>query len=497
MEKNHLEFLSNFKKANDGMIAINSTAYNNTFSNRRTRERLKDYTLEEIETIINSGSISEQQRLSRNYFYKDGFYRRILIYYATLLKYYGILIPHTADSKSLKNTTIQKRYNKAVDYIDKMNLPNLLTNCAIKALVNGTYYGVIVEETKDSFTILDLPSYYCCTRFKDFYGNNIIEFDLRYFDSILLENDRKKALDVYPKYISREYNKYHTGKRKFPWLFLTTDSSICFEFFDSRPLFLNVIPAAIRYDEAVETERERDLDEIKKIIVQKIPHNTNNEFLLEPDEVEELHRGAVQMLRNNKNISVLTTYADVEAIQSKGTSDTSTNIIDKMVNNIYNESGTSSQLFASNSNLALEYSLNNDLALMMVLGNKFNTFITNIINRNFSNTNIKFRYVILPITYYNTKNYIEDTLKLAQNGYSFLLPAIASGFSQKEINEVKNLENDILDLGTKLIPLATSYTQSNNAGGKVGAPEKELTEKAPKTIQNEESLDRQGGIESE
>jgi len=59
MEKNHLEFLSNFKKANDGMIAINSTAYNNTFSNRRTRERLKDYTLEEIETIINSGSISE------------------------------------------------------------------------------------------------------------------------------------------------------------------------------------------------------------------------------------------------------------------------------------------------------------------------------------------------------------------------------------------------------------------------------------------------------
>ena len=51
-----------------------------------------------------------------------------------------------------------------------------------------------------------------------------------------------------------------------------------------------------------------------------------------------------------------------------------------MVNNIYNESGTSSQLFASNSNLALEYSLNNDLALMMVLGNKFNTFITNIIN---------------------------------------------------------------------------------------------------------------------
>jgi hypothetical protein len=35
---------------------------------------------------------------------------------------------------------------------------------------------------------------------------------------------------------------------------------------------LDVIPATIDYDEAVETNKERDLEEIRKIIVQKIPH---------------------------------------------------------------------------------------------------------------------------------------------------------------------------------------------------------------------------------
>ena len=43
--------------------------------------------------------------------------------------------------------------------------------------------------------------------------------------------------------------------------------------------------------------------------------------------------------------------------------------------------------------------------------------------------------------------------------------------------------------------LSSSYTQSSS-DNKAGAPEKSPEEKAPKTIQNEESLDRQGGSNS-
>ena len=63
------------------------------------------------------------------------------------------------------------------------------------------------------------------------------------------------------------------------------------------------------------------------------------------------------------------------------------------------------------------------------------------------------------------------------------------GMSQKDLLNVKDLENDVLDLRSKLIPPESSYTQSGT--GQVGAPKKEESEKAPKTLANERSLDNQ------
>ena len=74
MEQNNSkypDFLTSFKRAKDQMIATNETSYNGEWGNRRYRQPLKDYTQEEIEKIIDSGSLPEQQKLSRTYFYKD------------------------------------------------------------------------------------------------------------------------------------------------------------------------------------------------------------------------------------------------------------------------------------------------------------------------------------------------------------------------------------------------------------------------------------------
>ena len=92
------------------------------------------------------------------------------------------------------------------------------------------------------------------------------------------------------------------------------------------------------------------------------------------------------------------------------------------------------------------------------------------------------------ITTLNVSDYIKDALKLAQSGYSFLLPAVAIGLSQKDLMNVKKLENDVLKLSDLLIPLASSYTQDT---GEVGRPKLSTEEKSPKTLQNEESLNNQ------
>jgi hypothetical protein len=78
---------------------------------------------------------------------------------------------------------------------------------------------------------------------------------------------------------------------------------------------------------------------------------------------------------------------------------------------------------------------------------------------------------------------------MANSGYSFILPALAMGLSQKELGNIKDLENDVLGLKEKLVPLSTAYTESGNSPGR---PELPAEQKSAKTIANEKSLDGGG-----
>ena len=480
--------LTSFTTAISKMIAKNESSYNLTRYGRNRHERVKEYTLEEIKNIIDSGSVDAQIILSRNYFERGGFYWRLLMHYATLLKYTGLLIPNPSFGKNLSESYITKKYHSAVSFVDKANLPDLFTHIGTKVLRDGSYYGVIQEVTDKSISILDLPIFYCRSRFKDKEGNDIIEFNVTYFDTIHDGEYRKKALAAYPANVVNWYRRWKARKTKSPWCYISTSVGICMSLIDERPVFLNIIAAELEYEDAKDINKERDLEEIRKILVQHIPHLTDGGLLFEPEEAVEMHKGAVDMMKKNENLSVLTTYADVDAIVSKTANDNSLNSVDKALTNIYAEAGSSSQLFGTDSNLSLGTSITNDMALMMVLARKMARFITSIINDKYGNTNITFTYKILPVSFYNQKEYVEEALKLANSGYSFLLPALAMDLSQRELSNVKDLENDVLKLKEKLLPLSTSYTETGN----VGRPAKDAQDKSAKTVANEESLDRGG-----
>lgn len=496
--------VANFKKANSGMIATNDAAYNRWHN--RTIQVTREYSKEEIIKIIDSGSMTERQSLSRNYFNKDGVYKRLIIHYATLLKYAGVLIPNPAYGKNLSTEHISKRYHSAIDFIEKIGLPDFFTNCAIKAYTDGCYYGVITKVDKNTFSVLDLPVQYCVSNFKDFFGNDIIQFNVTYFNTIANNQDREAALNTYPKIISSAYRKFSKGKRTDPWVSLPTEDTICFPTFNGLPPFLTVIPSTLEYKEAVEREAEKEEEEIKKIIVQKIPHNSStNELLFEPDEAEEIHSGTVGMMKGEKNIRVLTTYADVDAIVSKTSADSVSTTLENMLNSIYLEAGASNQLFSATGSNSTDASNKNDLAFVMVLAYKFSRFVTNIVNSLYANGNINFKYAILPITWQNQSEYISDSFKLAGSGYSWLLPALAMDLSQRDIVNIKDLENDVLGLKDKMIPIGSTYTQSaadlqssGNAEEKIeesepGRPTKTIEEKKESTVAKDKSLDKVGG----
>ena len=85
-------------------------------------------------------------------------------------------------------------------------------------------------------------------------------------------------------------------------------------------------------------------------------------------------------------------------------------------------------------------------------------------------------------------------LKGAQYGYSKILAGIASGIKQSNLLNLITLENEFLDLASRMVPLQSSHTTSGKEGegntlksDNGGAPEKKDKEKSDKTRQNEES----------
>jgi hypothetical protein len=62
--------------------------------------------------------------------------------------------------------------------------------------------------------------------------------------------------------------------------------------------------------------------------------------LFEPDEAAEMHSGTVQMMKGNSNVSVLTSYGEVDAIVAKTGAEQHT-LITQAEHNIYAQAGVS------------------------------------------------------------------------------------------------------------------------------------------------------------
>ena len=482
--------LGNFRLSQEKMVATSDTVYQKY--GYRT-ETARQYTEERIEWILQYGDPISKRNLSQHYFYTNGIYQQIILYYQTLLRYSWMLLPKVAQSKSMTNGTLQKKYFDALEFVEKINIPRLCLQFSLDILRDGGYYGLIIAEDKTTLTILDLPFNYCRTRYKDFAGNDIIEFNLFYFHSIYDEKERETTLAIYPQYIQEQYALLENGTLADPWIKISSDSGICFPSFGNQPLFLSIIPSIYNFEDYTGLEKERDADEIKKLIIQKIPYNTSTgEFLFEPEEAEEIHKGTVGMMKNNKNFSVLTTYAEVEVVGSEAVNENvSKNNLEKILAGVYERAGVSSNLFATDGNLSLGHSINKDIALMMEFATKYAHFFTTMVNRHFSTTDISFQFTILPISYDNQSEYLDQTMKLLPNGYSLLLPWIAMGFTQGSLTSLKDLENEILKLQEKLIPPMNSNTADTTGGTEGGRPGLDPDKKNPRTLANEQS--KEGG----
>ena len=103
-------------------------------------------------------------------------------------------------------------------------------------------------------------------------------------------------------------------------------------------------------------------------------------MIFDVDEARDIHNNAVQMLKRSVGVDVLTTFADIKAIDTHDSnSSTTTDDLEKIERALFNAFGISQNLFNTDGNLSLEKSILNDESIMRNLLLQFHIVFDNII----------------------------------------------------------------------------------------------------------------------
>ena len=481
-----------FKKMTDELLATSDAAYVK-YDGKSPRTRFKSYSKEEIIKIVENGDSVARAELSKYFFTVSGIYKRVILHYATFLTYSWIVVPylkHTNTPIEMTDKAVKKAYYNATDFCTSFQIQRKCGLFAKDVLVTGAYYGILHDQG-DKVVIQDLPFRYCRTRFKNQDDIDIIEFNLEFFDSIQDTGLRQQILKTYPKVVQKEYKAYKKNKDRSKWMFLPAEMGIYFSFFEEKPFFLDLIPLLVDLEDYKDIDKERNRKALKKIITSTVPIDNEGHLIFEPDEALEMHKGICQMVKNNPDIDVITSYNKTDILDLSSKDDQKTEV-DNVLNLIYESAGLSKEFFFSTTEAGLRYSTYNDLSMMMILGDRFAHFFTTLLNYKFSNTKTKFKLIILPVSRYTLEEYSERAEKQASFGYSFLTPIVATGLDQTNLSNLKALENDLLELDEILKPLQSSYTQSGKASGEpIGATKGQTSEGKDKKEEQQEDTKEQ------
>lgn len=472
------------------------------------------------------------REVSNLFFETSGIYQEMCKYYASIYRYDWYLVPFIEENdigelQDLPDKdAILKKFYKALNFLDNSSLKKLFGQISLAVIREGAYYGYLLD-SKEKIIMQQLPAKYSRCRYN--VGNYpAIEFNLKYFDDEFSDVQyRLRILKMFPLEFQKAYAMYKRGKLKGDyqgdengWYLLEPGMGFKFNIGGSDfPILCNAIPAIIDLEEAKEIDKQKMMQKLLKLLIQKLPRDKNDELIFDVDEATDIHNNAVAMLKRAVGVDVLTTFTDVQVEDmADSNSATTSDELERVERTVYNEFGTSQNLFNANSNLALNNSILQDEASIRELIYAYQDFLNVIIKRLFGKGKNGLRVKILETTISNYKDLSKLYKEQTQIGYSKMLPQVALGHSQSEILAMAKFENAVLNLTAVMVPPMMSSTisgelflgnKSADAGkgdpsneppqaqpvkikdeeaAKGGRPEKSDDEKSEKTIANKESM---------
>ena len=474
------------KQAPVSFAQLSKLIYNDLEKSVTKSSVVRKYDREAIIRFLETPHKSQKQlrELSRILYNNSPHYRRLIQHFATMLRFDHVIEPYDLNIEKVEIDKFKKQYDKTAKLIDIMNLPHEMQKVLKICFKEDVFYGYEYS-TEDSYFIQRLNPDYCrISSLED--GIYNFEYDFAFFDAT--END----INFYPKEFQRKYQIYQSSKVKKRWQELDGKNTICIKVNDELeyplPPFNTIFESLYDIEDTKKISKINAKMDNYMILTQHIPIDEKNseadKFLINLDTAISFHNKAVESLPDE--VGLVTSPMKIEAIKLERKNNEA-DYVAKAEKEFYDASGVSQQLFNGDnkSSASLNKSIISDEQIAFAVLRQIERWVNRKLK--YQNTKYKFKVKLLNTTAYNYQEVQSTYLNAAQYGIPVIQELAATmGITPAALNAKIYLQNDVFKMHEKLIPLASSHTQSNKDGA--GAPEvdeNELSDEGQKTRDND------------
>ena len=444
--------------------ALNGLQFANLI--KQTSVTYTQYTKENYRTYIQNPQRNEKQMREMSQFLArvSTPYVRILRYFSDLYAFYWNLTPKIDPLEKPDSDELITKYTEMCNTIENLDLPVEMRNVIYFTLRDGAFYGYLYEDDDSIFIHRLNPDYCKPVAIEDGVFN--FAFDLSYFDKY------KEALETWDAEFTTMYNAYQNDKTNMRWQIVNPERSICMKAYPDLdeviPFFVGMFEALLDLIDARTLQRNKDVIQNYKLILQKIPFfeagsaKDLDDFRLRLQTVQKF---AAEMADSvPEAVGVATTPMEVDTVDFKP-DDNSNDLVATSMKNVFNDSGVSMMLFNSQTSgsTGVEMSVKVDTSLAWTYVQYLERWVRRFIS--YRTSSIDFNFEILDVHIFNKDAAVDREVKLAQSGVPNKMKlAASSGMSPVEVISNQIWENEYLQIHMNWIPLQTSYTLSGDQG---------------------------------
>ena len=470
MERSKAEFDKALQYA--AMFAKTATApiWNVLDTSTKDNPTYTRFTKEDILQYMQAPASNEKYLRNASIYMYDASsqYRRLIQYYALLLKWNYIIVPLDFDVSKVKEETFRKQYMKVSAALEVKNLQHEPQKPSQTSLTHRILYRAVWSAANSFYIQRINPDYCSLTSIND--GTWMYSVDM--------SKIQEKKLSLYPPEFTAMYNTYKSTGQK--WQEVPESISFCLKADETNPNY-SIPPWCSTLPMLYDLETYKALQETAtkianyKMLSMKIDLNSDGAPTVDWVLAQQYYQQLCNALPPYVGATI--SPMKIESFdfdKSSGTADVDT--VSRAEKQFWFDSGTSSLLHGSdvsNTAGALKLSIKSDEEIMFGLMAQAERLINRML-KSMPGT-VKFKIQFLPVTIFNQEEqigYWKDAAALGVPG-SKAAYAATLGIHQADLAGMDYVERNLIGTDS-WTPLQSGYTIGSNKGGRPSAGDTDL-----------------------